>query len=111
MTEEYSIDDDESSLLESDNQEIVDFNEDIVNDDPVTSDDLSGLVIYSRDWTIETIINQIESGNIDLDPSFQRRNVWNNNKRSKLIESLIVGYPVPEVVLAEVPGKKNSILL
>lgn len=108
MTEEYLINDDESSLLESDNQEIVDFNEDIVNDDPVKSDDLNGLVIYSRDWTIETIINQIESGNIDLDPSFQRRNVWNNNKRSKLIESLIVGYPVPEVVLAEVPGKKKQ---
>ncbi len=29
-------------------------------------------------------------------------------KRSKLIESFIVGYPVPEVVLAEIPGKKKQ---
>ena len=108
MSMENINDDDSFSLSESDNQEIVDFNEDIVNDEPVKYKDLSGLVIYSRDWTIQTIVDQIESGNIDLNPSFQRRNVWENNKRSKLIESLIVGYPVPEVVLAEIPGKKKQ---
>ncbi|HGU6767731.1 TPA: DUF262 domain-containing protein [Klebsiella pneumoniae] len=108
MEVENLVDENAISLSESDDQEIVDSNEDIVNDDPVKEEDLDGLVIYSRDWTIETIISQIESGNIDLNPSFQRRNVWENDKRSKLIESLIVGYPVPEVVLAEVPGKKKQ---
>lgn len=96
------------SVSENDDQEIVDFNEEIVSDDPVVKEDLESLVIYSRDWTIETIISQIEAGNIDLNPAFQRRNVWENDKRSKLIESLIVGYPVPEVVLAEIPGKKKQ---
>ncbi|WP_273745831.1 DUF262 domain-containing protein [Morganella morganii] len=102
------LDENTISISENDNNEIIESNEEIVNDDPVTRDDLEGLVIYSRDWTIETIISQIESKNIDLNPEFQRRNVWENDKRSKLIESLIVGYPVPEVVLAEVPGKKKQ---
>ncbi|QJT81937.1 DUF262 domain-containing protein [Kosakonia sp. MUSA4] len=102
------IDENALSVSESDDHEIIEFNEEIVSDDPVTRDDLEGLVIYSRDWTIETIISQIEANNIDLNPSFQRRNVWENDKRSKLIESLIVGYPVPEVVLAEIPSKKKQ---
>ncbi|MGM5152053.1 DUF262 domain-containing protein [Salmonella enterica] len=91
-----------------DNDEIIESNKEIVNDDPVSQDELNDLVIYSRDWTIDTIISQIDSGNIDLNPEFQRRNVWGNDKRSKLIESLIVGYPVPEVVLAELPNQKKK---
>lgn len=108
MKDEKEIEENVITLSESDDHEIIEFNEDIVSDDPVTKDELEGLVIYSRDWTIETIISQIESNNIDLNPSFQRRNVWENDKRSKLIESLIVGYPVPEVVLAEIPNKKKQ---
>ena len=67
--------------------------------------------MYARDWTIETIFNQINIGNIDLNPKFQRRNAWNDDKRSKLIESIIMGYPVPEIVLAENPNKKRSFIV
>lgn len=73
--------------------------------------DISDLVVYARDWTIETIFNQINIGNIDLNPKFQRRNAWNDDKRSKLIESIIMGYPVPEIVLAENPSKKRSFIV
>lgn len=77
----------------------------------VAAKDVSSLVVYSRDWTIETIISQILKGNIDLNPSFQRRNAWNDAKRSKLIESLIVGVPVPEIVLAEDKNKPKSFIV
>jgi hypothetical protein len=32
------------------------------------------VVVFSRDWTVETIVSQIQQGNIDLEPDFQRRN-------------------------------------
>ena len=51
-----------------------DWKDEIEEDIQVT--DYSSLVIYSRDWTIETINNQIVQGNIDLNPKFQRRNAW-----------------------------------
>ena len=51
------------------------------------------LVVFSRDWTVETIVAQVKRGNIDLNPKFQRRNAWNDLKRSKLIESLLIGVP------------------
>lgn len=85
--------------LEFENNEIV---EDIAPFDP------SSIVVFSRDWTIETIFSQIMGSNIDLNPKYQRRNAWSDEKRSKLIESIIIGYPVPEIVLAEDQEMKKS---
>jgi uncharacterized FlaG/YvyC family protein len=69
------------------------------------------IIVYSRDWTTETIISQINNENIDLSPKFQRRNAWSDEKRSKLIESILLSYPVPEIVLAEDPVKKKSFVV
>jgi hypothetical protein len=73
--------------------------------------DYRSLLVYSRDWTVGTILEQIKEGNINLDPEFQRRNAWNDEKRSGLIESLIVGIPVPQLVFAENPAKRKSYIV
>ena len=80
-------------------------------DDINSVEDNTDLIVYSRDWTVATILNQIEQGNIDLNPGFQRRNAWNDTKRSRLIESILIGYPIPEIVLAESKGKRNSFIV
>ncbi len=80
-------------------------------EEEVVAEGIGSLVVYSRDWTVETILSQIEKNNIDLNPAFQRRNAWNDLKRSKLIESLIIGVPVPEIVLAEDQKKKRSFII
>lgn len=80
-------------------------------DDINSVEDNTDLIVYSRDWTVATILNQIEQGNIDLNPGFQRRNAWNDTKRSRLIESILIGYPIPEIVLAESKGKRNSFVV
>lgn len=85
------------------------WNEEI-NDD-VSPEGESEIVVYSRDWTIATIISQIEQVNIDLNPKFQRRNAWDDVRRSMLIESLITGLPVPEIVLAEDPNKRKAFIV
>lgn len=58
-------------------------------------------VVMNADWTIETIDSQIKKGNINLQPSFQRRGAWDDTRKSRLLESIIVGMPVPNIVLAE----------
>lgn len=40
-------------------------------------------------------------GQIDLAPSFQRRDVWDRKKQSRFIESLIMNVPVPPVFMGE----------
>jgi hypothetical protein len=69
------------------------------------------ILISARDWTVETIVQQIRQGNIDLDPAFQRRNAWRDQRRSRLIESFILGFPVPQIVLAENPNKKKTFVV
>lgn len=72
---------------------------------------LTEAVTWSTDWTIESLINQLRRGNIDLNPKFQRRDAWNEVKKSRLIESLIYGLPIPQIVLAEDRKKKGRFLV
>lgn len=88
---------------------VLDSNQEIINDITLTLSE--NIKTYSRDWTVETIYNQITQGNIELNPKFQRRNAWNDEKRSRLIESLILKLPVPEVVLAESHEEKNKFVV
>jgi hypothetical protein len=69
------------------------------------------IIVSSRDWTVETIVRQVEQGNIDLDPAFQRRNAWRDHRRSRLIESFILGFPVPQLVLAENPRRRSTFIV
>ena len=89
--------------------EIIESNKEIVDD--IVIELTENIKTYSRDWTVETIYNQIRQGNIDLNPKFQRRNAWNDEKRSRLIESLILKLPVPEIVLAESHTEKNKFVV
>lgn len=90
-------------------EEILESNKEIA--DEISSVFSENIKIYSRDWTVETIYNQIIQGNIELNPKFQRRNAWNDEKRSRLIESLILKLPVPEIVLAESHEEKNKFVV
>lgn len=70
-----------------------------------------GAVLWSTDWTAETILAQLNRNNIDLDPTFQRRSAWTDKKQSLFIESLILGLPIPQLILAEAPGKRGSFIV
>jgi hypothetical protein len=70
-----------------------------------------GAVLWSTDWTAETILAQLNRNNIDLDPTFQRRSAWTDKKQSLFIESLVLGLPIPQLILAEAPGKRGSFIV
>lgn len=63
--------------------------------------DFRDVVLAPSDWTVQTILTQLQSGSFELDPDFQRRNAWTDSRRSKFIESLLLGLPIPQIVLAE----------
>ena len=67
----------------------------------VTATSLSNAVVWSTDWTAGTIVDQLRRGTIMLDPAFQRRDAWTGDRKSRFIESLILGLPIPQLVLAE----------
>ncbi|MFN4311804.1 MAG: DUF262 domain-containing protein [Ferrovibrio sp.] len=71
----------------------------------------SSAVITATDWTVETILEQLRKGNIELNPDFQRREAWKVKRKSQFIESLILGIPVPQIVLAERKNKRGSFIV
>ena len=73
--------------------------------------ELNKTVVAASDWTTETILRQLDRGNIDINPAFQRRDAWTLARKSKFIESLILGLPIPQLVLAESKRKKGAFIV
>jgi hypothetical protein len=67
-------------------------------------------VLWGTDWTVETVLAQIGRENIEINPQFQRRDAWTRATKSRFIESVILGLPIPQVVLAEKSEERVSIL-
>lgn len=87
--------------------EVVPFDQDDVaaeSEEDLTSINAKSLgraVVWGTDWTAATIVDQLKRGRITLDPEFQRRDAWKDDRKSRFIESLIMGLPIPQLVLAE----------
>ncbi len=61
----------------------------------------SKLVVQTADLPLGTLAGMVESGAIDLQPGFQRRERWTHEKQAALIESFLLNVPVPPVYLSE----------
>jgi hypothetical protein len=62
-----------------------------------------------NDFNVKTIFDFVSSGIVKI-PGFQRNYVWDIKKASKLIESLIMGLPVPQVFFYE-KGKNDFLVI
>ena len=61
-----------------------------------------------NDFNITTIVDFVNRGTFVI-PGFQRNYVWDIKRASKLIESLLIGSPIPQLFLYE--EKRNSLLV
>lgn len=104
--------DDQLLLIDTSPEELepagAEGEEDLSGLDPKT---ISEAVVYATDWTAETILRQLERGNIHMNPKYQRRDAWRAGVKSRFIESLILSIPVPPLVLAEAKGKRGSYIV
>jgi len=62
-----------------------------------------------NDFNIRTIYDFVDSGVVTM-PGFQRNYVWDQKRASKLIESLIIGLPIPQIFLYEESRNKFSVI-
>jgi len=56
------------------------------------------LFTYPADFTLEVLHNKLKEGEIEI-PKLQRRFVWTQYQASRLIESFLLGLPVPPVFM------------
>jgi Protein of unknown function DUF262 len=73
--------------------------------------EISKIVVSGSDWTTATILDQLIRENILLNPRFQRRDAWDITRKSRFIESLILGFPVPQIVLAVSRDEKSKFIV
>lgn len=62
-------------------------------------------------WSAKNVKNMVAKGNINFDHIVQRSYVWERKRKSALIESMILGYPIPPIYAKRTPdesGKANK---
>jgi hypothetical protein len=74
--------------------------DDYADDEDELQIDEYDITATPNDFNVSTLFNFIESGAVRI-PGFQRNFVWDQVRASKLIESLILGIPVPQLFLYE----------
>lgn len=59
------------------------------------------LLIRNENRTVHDVLRRIEKGSFVMDPEFQRDFIWEDDKQSKLIESVLMRIPLPVFYLGE----------
>jgi uncharacterized protein with ParB-like and HNH nuclease domain len=83
----------------------VDSDEEEDSDATIREYDISA---SPNDFNVLTIMSFLESERVRI-PAFQRNYVWDIKKASKLIESITIGLPIPQIFLFE--ESKNNFLV
>lgn len=88
--------------------------EDAVDDDASNENDVApvrySITSFGVDYDVEGAVRRLKRGDIKI-PSFQRNYVWNIAEASRLIESLLLGLPVPGIFLASEPETKQLLVI
>ena len=65
---------------------------------------------YGADYTLEILAKKIDEKEIII-PPFQRLYVWTDKKASKLVESFLLGLPVPQIFLYRQEKTENLLVV
>lgn len=65
-------------------------------------------MIKNENRSIKWIRDEFNKGNLFVDDSFQRRYVWLKKHKIKLIETILLGYVIPEIYIWEVETNPDN---
>jgi hypothetical protein len=65
---------------------------------PYNPDDIK---VRPSTYTVTDLFSKMNKEDIDLSPDFQRHIVWTNTQKSRLIESILLGIPLPVFYFAQ----------
>jgi uncharacterized protein with ParB-like and HNH nuclease domain len=58
----------------------------------------------SYNMSVGEIINLYKDGELELNPAFQRLFRWDDEQKSRFIESMLIGIPIPSIFVAQKEG-------
>jgi len=59
------------------------------------------IFVENKPFSLRQILDLIDSEDIELTPDFQRNFIWDKTRQSKLIESILLGLPLPSIYLSQ----------
>ena len=84
------------SEQDTEQEDVIQSSEVIIN--PYNADEIK---VRQTPFTLEVIYAKINDSDIDLNPDFQRHFVWDSKRKSRLIESILLGIPLPVFYFAQ----------
>jgi hypothetical protein len=92
------------------NQEDDQVIEDDLDEGPYESSKQRKVLIQPYDYAVRMLMDMVIEGDLVLDPDYQRKYRWSDEKASRFIESILLNIPVPVFYLAEEPSGKFSVI-
>lgn len=89
---------------------LTEAEENIIESSDINLDSFERAIVLPMDLSVELISAWSTAKKLDINPSFQRRVVWDNVRMSLFIESLILNVPIPSILLAN-DEKSNKFLV
>ncbi len=68
------------------------------------------IYVENKPFSISTIMELIKDGDLEVTPNFQRHFVWDRTRQSKLIESILLGLPLPSIYLSQYSDGRLTIV-
>ncbi len=97
------------------NYELIE--EDLIFDEVLDNDEAEEIDIENRkiftdqgDPEIKSLYDKYKKGKLDIQPEFQRKFVWDKSKACRLIESVLLGIPLPIIYLFEESNGTISVI-
>jgi hypothetical protein len=70
-----------------------------------TKDVLSRLPMSTSNRQARWLVHQVEVGDLDINPPYQRGDVWTEDQCQALIRSLLSGVPIPTLIINDRDGR------
>lgn len=59
------------------------------------------IFVENKPFSLKQLMDLIDNEDIELSPTFQRNFIWDKTRQSKLIESILLGLPLPALYLSQ----------
>ncbi len=66
--------------------------------------------VENKPFSLRQIVELIDSEDIELSPDFQRNFIWDKTRQSVLIESILLGLPLPSIYLSQYEDGRLTIV-
>lgn len=92
-------------------QDIVFENDEIEPTSEPPQEELAKIISYNVANTVEVLKLKVDNDEINLKPEFQRDFVWDINRASLFIDSLLIGLPIPSIFLGKSKEDEKYIVI